>query len=834
MGTPAFMSPELALGRSDEVDARTDIWAVGSTLFTLLAGRLVHDAASATEMLIHAATLPAPALLSVAPAVPAPLAAVVDRALAFDRQARWASAHAMSDALVEACGGIPSKDTLAALLPPRPSASSRRLGVDSSPLASAPTAPGPATPPVSVGTDSMVDPVASAPTLAALPFGESAVPVASSPVAVVRARSGRPLASAALALVALVAAGLTFRASRSRPAVAVAPAPSASVAALPPAAGPPFVLVLGFDNRTTDPVLDGALEIMTESALTRSPGVYPLAGPSLRAMLSEYAPEATGKNDMVGKLVAEKTKRPIVVVRGAVTAAGAGYTITMSATDGASGATILEETQDAKTSDRIGPSVARLACDLRAAIHDAPCDEISKVHTGVSDSIEADHAYVVGRGAQSSGRLAEAIPDLARAVELDPNFTKARTTLGLALWNTGRASEGQTQLDLAFARRDMLTGREAAQLDAVYHLLRDDFQAAITAYEKLLTEWPADTRFRVNLAATYYQRGEFPRALESGLLAVKEHQHLVIARSNVVCYYLGTGDLEQVASEAREVIAEFPHPPPFVYAFGAAASTLLGRRGDALSLRNKLESADAAAAVAVDADVALFEGRLTDAVTGLRAGIAADERQKEPAAAEAKWAMLAEALLRQGDLPAARAAAARAGESPELASSFRIARVLAAAGKPETAATLGHKIAARPGERAPLLGRLVAADVATATHHPAAAAALLSPIGTTAGSWLAHADLGAAYFAAGAFEDAERELGVCVQLRAVGAAVFYDDTTTLRYLPPVYYLLARAKDALHRPDAPAAYAAFLALEPEAQNDPLVRDANKRSPHGAGN
>src|SRR5262249_26514993 len=44
MGTPAFMPPEQALGNWDAVDARTDLWAVGATLFNLLTGQLVHQA----------------------------------------------------------------------------------------------------------------------------------------------------------------------------------------------------------------------------------------------------------------------------------------------------------------------------------------------------------------------------------------------------------------------------------------------------------------------------------------------------------------------------------------------------------------------------------------------------------------------------------------------------------------------------------------------------------------------------------------------------------------------------------------------------------------------
>jgi serine/threonine protein kinase len=99
MGTPAFMAPEQALARWDQVDGRTDLWAVGATIFTLLSGRHVHDAPSSHELLILSATSPAPALASVAPGVPADVAAVVDKSLAFDRGGRWPDARAMQRAI---------------------------------------------------------------------------------------------------------------------------------------------------------------------------------------------------------------------------------------------------------------------------------------------------------------------------------------------------------------------------------------------------------------------------------------------------------------------------------------------------------------------------------------------------------------------------------------------------------------------------------------------------------------------------------------------------------------------------------------------------------------
>jgi serine/threonine-protein kinase len=100
LGTPAFMSPEQARGRRDLIDVRTDLWSVGATMFTLLAGRAVHEGETAGEQLALTMTRPAPCLADFAPDVPIALARLVDRALAFEREARWQTAAEMRAALV--------------------------------------------------------------------------------------------------------------------------------------------------------------------------------------------------------------------------------------------------------------------------------------------------------------------------------------------------------------------------------------------------------------------------------------------------------------------------------------------------------------------------------------------------------------------------------------------------------------------------------------------------------------------------------------------------------------------------------------------------------------
>jgi serine/threonine protein kinase len=66
MGTPAFMPPEQARGQWQLVDAQSDLWAVGATMFTLLSGRHVHQATTLNERLLAAMTQQAPSLSSLA------------------------------------------------------------------------------------------------------------------------------------------------------------------------------------------------------------------------------------------------------------------------------------------------------------------------------------------------------------------------------------------------------------------------------------------------------------------------------------------------------------------------------------------------------------------------------------------------------------------------------------------------------------------------------------------------------------------------------------------------------------------------------------------------
>jgi len=76
LGTPKYMSPEQALD-PNSVDFRSDIYSLGVTLFSCLAGRAPYDADSPSEIILKHINAPVPSLNEFAPDLPRPLATLI-------------------------------------------------------------------------------------------------------------------------------------------------------------------------------------------------------------------------------------------------------------------------------------------------------------------------------------------------------------------------------------------------------------------------------------------------------------------------------------------------------------------------------------------------------------------------------------------------------------------------------------------------------------------------------------------------------------------------------------------------------------------------------------
>ena len=105
LGTPAFMAPEVLTGQ--RADARSDVYALGVTLFQLLTGRLPHQSTSLAELMRSIVHQDAPDVRSLRPELDEGAARVVARAMHRQPQLRHAQAQALADELRAAARGIP-------------------------------------------------------------------------------------------------------------------------------------------------------------------------------------------------------------------------------------------------------------------------------------------------------------------------------------------------------------------------------------------------------------------------------------------------------------------------------------------------------------------------------------------------------------------------------------------------------------------------------------------------------------------------------------------------------------------------------------------------------
>jgi tetratricopeptide (TPR) repeat protein len=114
VGTPQYISPEQAQGRSD-LDVRTDIYSLGVVLYELLVGRVPFQADTPYAVVHDHIFTPLPMPRSLNPALPEPFERVLLKALAKERDDRYASVSDFLSALDKAAAeAAQSASTVAA------------------------------------------------------------------------------------------------------------------------------------------------------------------------------------------------------------------------------------------------------------------------------------------------------------------------------------------------------------------------------------------------------------------------------------------------------------------------------------------------------------------------------------------------------------------------------------------------------------------------------------------------------------------------------------------------------------------------------------------------
>ena len=311
-----------------------------------------------------------------------------------------------------------------------------------------------------------------------------------------------------------------------------------------------------------------------------------------------------------------------------------------------------------------------------------------------------------------------------------------------------------------------------------------------------------------------------PQAVEEMRQVVKILPNRALYRENLALYAAYSGDFQAAEQEVHGDAGAGPVclAGAGVCAGGAGAGG--GRRPATYEGLGKIDPEGASYTASGLADLAIYEGRFSDAERILAQGAAADLAAKVPDKAASKFAALAEVqLLRQQKAAAIAAAEKALANSQAVKIRFLAARVFveagAAARAQALAAGLAAELQAEPQAYAAIIEGLTALNGGDARQ----AIKLLTAANGLLDTWIGHFYLGRAYLEAGAFPQADSEFDRCLKRRGEALALFLDEEPTYGYFPPVYYYQGRVREGLKSTKSGESYDAYLDIRGQVDGRP---------------
>ena len=593
---------------------------------------------------------------------------------------------------------------------------------------------------------------------------------------------------------------------------------------------PMTLLIADFDNKTGDAVFDGTLEPMLGIALEGAPFISSFNRGQAKKEAAQLQPGMTHMDAALAQLVAVR-EGVNVVVSGSITQQEGDYRVSVTALDTATNKSIVQEQKQALNKQDVLAAAGNLAERIRKGLGDTTPESAqrSAVETFTAASMEAAHAYAMGQDLQQTGKWDEAMAAYNLAVKLDPDLARAYAGLAATDANLGKRQEAEKNYQAAMSRLDRMTDREKYRTRNGYYLLMRNQAKAVEELTALVKQYPSDTAGHANLAQAYFYERDMTKALEEQKRAVDIMPHSVQQRSNLSLYALYAGDFETATNEAQQVLQEDPKFEVGVRTLALAklAAGHLEEAQKEYARLSDMRPRGALMAAAGLADLALYEGRLADAVEILRKGITGDLAAKDGDSAAHNQVTLAETQLSLNKTGEALAAAASAAGSKDEGVLYRVAQVYLGAGQETRALVIAGPLGQRLEPEPQIYAKLIAGEAQLKKANAREAINLFQQAQKIGDTWLGHFDLGRAYLDAGAFTEASSEFDVCLKRRGEATAIFLDDVPSYHYLPAVYYYQGRAREGLKSPGAAESYKTFLSIKEKGAGDPLVTDTRKR-------
>ena len=383
-------------------------------------------------------------------------------------------------------------------------------------------------------------------------------------VAVPAPRRMKGVLLAANAAAILIVAGLVAWMVRGR-AGSAPPAPHEPVS----------VLIADFENRVNDPVFDGSIEQALTIGVEGAPFITTYQRSQARRLAAQLITD--GKlDDKAAQLISVRDGVKFVLA-GSIEGGAGGYQIVARLIDPAVGKTLKTATARAGNKAEVLQAVGSLAADIRRDLGDTTPESarLAASETFTTTSLEAVREYNVAQDLQNDSKYEDAIPHFKNAIDRDPQFGRAYSGWATCAFELGRNDEADQLWKKALSLMDRMTERERYRTLGTYYLaIARNFDQAIDNYVKLLERYPADRSAHNNLAIAYFNKLNFPKALEEGRKALDIYKGSLKFRNNYVLYAMYAGDFATAETGARQLLRE---DPKFSDAYFPLAMALLAK-----------------------------------------------------------------------------------------------------------------------------------------------------------------------------------------------------------------------------------------------------------------
>ncbi|MEO5897149.1 MAG: protein kinase [Vicinamibacterales bacterium] len=209
-----------------------------------------------------------------------------------------------------------------------------------------------------------------------------------------------------------------------------------------------------------------------------------------------------------------------------------------------------------------------------------------------TSSIEAYRYYAEGLNFHERGMPAQAAPLLEKAIEIDPNFAMAYAKLAVVHNNMVSNDKRDEFAKRALALTDRLTTRERYYIEGFYYNLRPETKArGIEAYQQGLRLHPEHQAMRHNLGLALLLLERYPESIEQYEELLRRGTSNPTSYENLAGMLVEIGNLPRAREVTDDFLRRYPENPVSLRMLGA---TLIaeGRLDEAKAAFEKSEALD--------------------------------------------------------------------------------------------------------------------------------------------------------------------------------------------------------------------------------------------------